>query len=142
MKQSKLYIGLKVNMLTILGESKRDDRGHILYNCKCDCGNIKEVWDSSLHNGTMSCGCMKKKLHQQTSRNTLIKRRETASEELIGDTIGDKTIKTFKFFKDTKYAVYECHFDCECTSCGYIFVDLPYTKFKYNRIKCKCKKKP
>lgn len=39
---------------------KRSEYGHIIWKCKCECGNICEVSSKYLTNGgTKSCGCLK-----------------------------------------------------------------------------------
>lgn len=50
----------KFGLLTALTPlNERDAAGHILWNCKCDCGNyIKVSSNSLLTNNTNSCGCL------------------------------------------------------------------------------------
>ena len=63
--------GKKFGRLTII-EEKRNEKNHIYYICKCDCGNIKSVNKSNLISGrTKSCGCyQKEKLREiYTKRN-------------------------------------------------------------------------
>ena len=52
-------VGQKFNRLTVISLSvNRNSQGKILWVCKCDCGNIKEVDGHSLKSGnTKSCGC-------------------------------------------------------------------------------------
>lgn len=51
--------GKKYGRLTVLHVSGRDNRGNVIWKCKCDCGNISKVRSSSLNAGkTKSCGCI------------------------------------------------------------------------------------
>jgi hypothetical protein len=48
------------NRLTVIEMIGKSNQGHIIYNCKCICGNIKAVIGSSLKRGTQqSCGCLR-----------------------------------------------------------------------------------
>ena len=50
-------IGKKFGRLIVIKEYGRDKYGHIIWECKCDCGNIINVCTSNLNNGgTLSCG--------------------------------------------------------------------------------------
>lgn len=54
-----MLIGQKFNKLTVLEEIGRDKHRHILYKCKCDCGNIHSVTGTNLRNNKVrSCGCL------------------------------------------------------------------------------------
>jgi hypothetical protein len=47
----------KLTPIEVINENKK----HLVYKCKCDCGNIIEVAGYSLRNGnTKSCGCIRK----------------------------------------------------------------------------------
>lgn len=51
--------GKKFGRLTVLAESGRNKNNHIIWLCKCDCGNEKNVLGDSLRRGhTLSCGCL------------------------------------------------------------------------------------
>lgn len=64
--------GNKFNFLTIISFSGRGKGGHLLYNCKCDCGIDVVVAKSKLLTGhTKSCGCWNRR--STTIRN--IKRK-------------------------------------------------------------------
>jgi len=53
--------GQKFGRLTILQDSERSKSGHIIWVCKCDCGNITEVRITELRSGgTRSCGCFQR----------------------------------------------------------------------------------
>lgn len=55
---SKVVIGKKYGMLTPLRVVGRDKNGLLLYECECDCGNIKNIGSRYLTDGkTVSCGC-------------------------------------------------------------------------------------
>lgn len=75
--------GKKFGKLLVLKETdSRADRGSIVWQCKCDCGNIVEITSKRLVNGlAVSCGCFQKerqkysmeKLHnRQFKENTNI----------------------------------------------------------------------
>ena len=62
--------GQKIGRLTVIEEDRtrpRDPHGERFWVCRCECGNIKTIIQSSLRkaNGTRSCGC----LHRMPSRN-------------------------------------------------------------------------
>ena len=51
--------GKKFGRLTVLKNSGQKSGGHFLWECKCDCGNIKLIDASHLVTGlTKSCGCL------------------------------------------------------------------------------------
>lgn len=57
----KTLIGDKFGKLTVLSFQGRNKGYDSLWECKCDCGNIKIVRGGVLKNGhTQSCGCLKK----------------------------------------------------------------------------------
>lgn len=48
----------------------------IMWNCLCDCGNIKPIWAAHLKNGSIqSCGCLKKELTSKRLLNDLTGKR-------------------------------------------------------------------
>src|SRR5690606_32173246 len=53
--------GKKFGFLLVLGKAKQTNvKAGILWECKCDCGNIKNVRSYQLHKGiTKSCGCLR-----------------------------------------------------------------------------------
>lgn len=43
----------------VISFHSNNSRKEIIWNCKCDCGNITQVTTHSLHSGhTRSCGCL------------------------------------------------------------------------------------
>jgi hypothetical protein len=55
----KNKIGMKFDMLTIIGLGKRDKNNLMLYECQCECGNIKwyRFEDLKKLKSPKSCGC-------------------------------------------------------------------------------------
>lgn len=59
-KKLEINIGMRVGQLTVLRriEGRRNKHGHMLWECKCDCGKTKEIKATYLQNGVVqSCGC-------------------------------------------------------------------------------------
>lgn len=51
-------IGHKFNRLTVIAEAGRRKHGHVIWLCRCECGNETRVTTSDLRFGTtVSCGC-------------------------------------------------------------------------------------
>lgn len=54
----KNLAGREYGLLTVLRYVKTDKNRHSVWECRCSCGTIVEVLDSSLNRGlTKSCGC-------------------------------------------------------------------------------------
>lgn len=82
MAEFKDLTGMKFGKLKVIGISRKVQSGkreRYYWNCKCDCGNTKEVRTDCLTlGGTQSCGCMKKeqdkinltKFHRHKLSNT------------------------------------------------------------------------
>lgn len=73
--------------------------GASTYKCKCECGNIKYIRQSSLVSGTIkSCGCINKEI-----------------EDLVGKRFGQLTVLKFikkKYYNETSTNIWECECDC------------------------------
>lgn len=66
----------KINMLTVIrpidppGEIEYAERMGQWYECRCECGNLKNVTEYNLtHNKVKSCGCLKKSRMQAKDRS-------------------------------------------------------------------------
>lgn len=60
--KTKVVIGNKYGKLTPIEVIGKNKNGLLLYNCICDCGNIKVVGSRYLTEGKItSCGCARKK---------------------------------------------------------------------------------
>lgn len=74
--------GLRVGRLIVIGIHGRDVKSkQILWNCKCDCGNLKVALGANLRRGTTtSCGCYayETQVALKTKHNSAISGKETA----------------------------------------------------------------
>lgn len=51
--------GKRFGKLVVIEPTKKRYHGSVVFLCRCDCGNYKEVPATSLsNNGTKSCGCL------------------------------------------------------------------------------------
>ena len=54
-------IGKKFGMLTVVEETEKDNKGHLMYKCECECGVLKNIHGTHLRAAkTISCGCKNK----------------------------------------------------------------------------------
>ena len=116
----------KFEKLTALYPLEQRKNGHVVWHCKCDCGNELDVITSSLTSGnTKSCGCLKK---ERTFFNQL-------KENLIGQRFNHLLV-----LEETPQRQYEkVVWKCKC-DCGNI-VYLNTTRLKSgNDISCGCQK--
>ena len=65
--------GKKINMLTVIKRVGSDKNGKALYECKCDCGNIKTMTAGDLKSGrVVSCGCHAKTFLDDLHKNNIV----------------------------------------------------------------------
>ena len=66
-KSFKDITGLTFGRLTVLEKTaKRTKNRSVIWKCQCECGNICEISQESLKNGTKSCGCLQKEAAHKT----------------------------------------------------------------------------
>ena len=59
-------VGTKVGRWTVLREVRK--AGKLYYECRCDCGTVREVYRRSLTKGiSLSCGCLRGELRTETA---------------------------------------------------------------------------
>ena len=119
----KDLIGKKFGHLTILKDTgKRQQVGNgtnVIWQCKCDCGNIVEVTGGHLNSGhTQSCGC-KKRSHGEETIYTLLKNNNILfQQEYIfkKEKLSTGGYPRFDFFVNNQYVIEydgEQHFNAE-----------------------------
>ena len=71
--------GQRFGRLVVVSESAERRSSKVMWECKCDCGNVKNVRGKSLRSGnTKSCGCLSKeksKDNDTTAANKLTKKK-------------------------------------------------------------------
>lgn len=84
-------------MVTRKGQRRGASGRNTYWECKCDCGNIKEIWSASLCGGTTkSCGCL---------------RRDFLFKDISGQRFGCLIAIKFVAIKKGK-TYWECQCDC------------------------------
>ena len=63
--------GQRLGRLTVLKEVGRSRDRHVMWLCKCDCGNKKEITSHSLRKGTISCGCYTKEKASERAKQAV-----------------------------------------------------------------------
>lgn len=90
--------GQRFATLTVIRDTgKRDKNGGVLWLCRCDCGNIKEMTTNALRKPTLkSCGCKQQK-----------------RDDLTGRVFGRLTVVEYIGWNDKQHtSFYKCR--CEC----------------------------
>lgn len=69
--EKRVKIGDRFGRLSVVKELKeRSKDGHVVYECKCDCGNTVKVRSKELLNGdTVSCKCYQKEQVKKRYKN-------------------------------------------------------------------------
>lgn len=74
--------GRRYGRLTVVEYAGKDCRGKLLWKCKCDCGNEKNVVSDNLSSGkSNSCGCLKREFLSNPSNH--FKRIENREEAIL-----------------------------------------------------------
>lgn len=104
--------GEKIWNLTVLYKTEnRDENGNVMWMCKCDCGNYKEISSHNLKNKKIkSCGCL--------SKDSLKQGRKPGSD-LSGKTFGNLLVLNRCEDKVYKNELHHVQWLCRC-SCGRI----------------------
>src|SRR5262245_15394997 len=57
--RSPIEIGMRFGRWTIISKAEPDRRSKARWNCRCDCGNTRQLYAFNLQNRhTKSCGCL------------------------------------------------------------------------------------
>ncbi len=97
-KRREDLTGQRFGRLTVLGQIRRRASGAILWECRCDCGNVVDKPGKHLKDGTVrSCGCL------QVEQN----------EDLTGKRFGKLTaIKKTERRSSNGASLWQCRCDC------------------------------
>lgn len=93
--------GQKFGKLTVLERLGKNDRGHYIWRCRCDCGNYVDVVGYAVKNGSWaSCGkCGKRP----------VERSVNIAGQVVGDYMAVERIGTYGT---------SAKWRCVCTTCG------------------------
>lgn len=90
--------GKRFGRLTVLYKVGSDSNGHLIWKCRCDCGNNKDISATNLIQGyTQSCGCMHSEICSEQG------------EDLIGQKFGKLTVISLYSTNPRKFL---CRCDC------------------------------
>lgn len=107
------------------------DKHYILWRCKCDCGEIKDVTSSNLVNGkTKSCGCLRKE--QLIKRNKEHKNYSNIANQRFGKLVALKRL-------DEKTSNNQTIWLCKCDCGNYCKKGVSNLK-RGNALSCGCLK--
>ena len=102
-KDKKNYlVGKRFGKLVVVERTDKKINRSIVWKCKCDCGNYKEVPTHLLQNGhTRSCGCLIREAH---------------ANDLTGQKFGKLTVLYPCDYKTDSNIIWHCKCDCgnEC----------------------------
>ena len=104
-KHKNEMVGKKFGKLTVIKDSgKRKKSREVIWECLCDCGNIKEAPTHALKSGiTTSCGCETKNKY---------KKRKHRFKDLTGKTFGRLKVIERINYKNKKGVFWLC--ECSC----------------------------
>ena len=129
MSALKDITGKRFGRWTVLYKCAYKKNGSVIWHCKCDCGNEKDVRGSQLRNGrSQSCGCL---ANDRARENNFV--------DMTGQKFGKLTVLEFVGFGDTGRngrAIWRCI--CECGN----EIKVAQDRLKSGNVSsCGCKKK-
>lgn len=102
-------LGKKFGLLTVIEETKERKNNHVVWKCKCECGNIINVSSDSLQRGyRLSCGCLKESYGIRTIKDILINNNISfICEKTFPNCIFPETQKKLRFdlYVENKYLI-------------------------------------
>ena len=109
--------GEKYNYLTVIGLSQNKSTKSLIWTCQCECGNIVDVYETSLIKGYQrSCGCKSRK------------RKDWVGKRIGNITVLEKTDERYR-----QYIIWKCKCDC-----GKEVLISTNTLEKYRTLDCGC----
>ena len=103
---AKDITGQRFGRLVAIRRTDKQKNESVIWECKCDCGNVVEVRSTTLRNGnTKSCGC----LHRETT----IQNGKKTAKDITGQRFG-RLIALYPSDKRSKYrnVIWKCKCDC------------------------------
>ena len=102
MKYKKIKIGQRFDLLTVESQLLERKGNSIVWHCKCDCGNYKDVTTSDLNaHRVKSCGCLNSKVKQNNYKN------------LMGQRFGRLTVLSITEKRtSSRGIIWHCRCDC------------------------------
>lgn len=92
--------GKTFERLTVIKEDGRNKHSHVMWLCKCECGNETRASTNSLNRGkTRSCGCLQRDVVTERSRAKLLGKRFGMLEviKFVGINVESKRSKRAKW---------------------------------------------
>lgn len=77
---------------------------NIIWHCKCDCGQFKDVAGTYLGKTVFSCGCLRKELAKTRAKSLII--------DLTGQKFGQLTVLSYVDMPNKKGSYWECLCSC------------------------------
>ena len=103
MSKSIDLTGQIFNNWTVISRAPNNNRGETMWNCKCNCGNIKVVQGYSLRKGkSQSCGCLQKQIMA-----------EKLLEDITGNKYGHLTVLEYVGKDNSRKSLWKCKCDCD-----------------------------
>lgn len=103
--------GRKFGRLTVLKEERKDQKGRIVWLCKCECGKYHEVVTAYLNNGSVkSCGCLAKETARKNGRAVI--------HDLTGQRFGRLVVLQETSQRSGTNIIWKCK--CDCGNIAYV----------------------
>lgn len=96
--------GQKFGRLTAISPTNKRVGTNVVWNCKCECGNEKEVHIGALGKTVFSCGCLRKDMAREKGLLSI--------NNLIGNTYGKLTVIDYVNIDDKKGSYWKCKCSC------------------------------
>jgi len=103
-RNKKIVVGEKYGRLTTIQKAGHSNDHHLLWECRCDCGNITLVQSNNLGKSTFSCGCFARDRSRQTNSRF--------DDDVIGEKFGRLTVLGISEERASGHIVLKCMCDC------------------------------
>ena len=105
LKDIKDITGQRFGRLVAIHQTDKRKNRCVIWECKCDCGNVVEVQSTNLRKGsTKSCGCLHRELCTQLGKNSV--------KDITGQRFGRLVAIRLMDERKKGLTVWECKCDC------------------------------